>query len=272
MMRQLFVVAQTTVRQYLRSPGLWALWALTIIYVGGEAVRSHLYLGVAYAIGSWQQIILPVGFALLTSPRPGDRSFVGATAVGVLDRSGDLGPFTGCPGESHFLPGCKPGIALARADGVTRYVHLEATKIGGTTGAVNVHKSLWSRPGSCVIWAWFDPETLELKEFLWLGEPGQPLPPLEELKIARPTKGNAQGYQAPRPPLRVVPKKWFKRVSSVEELLQELFGSRTSQLVQLRPDGRCRWRCGWCWGPARRWIGYGPYSEHEFRKACERLP
>lgn len=113
-------------------------------------------------------------------------------------------------------------VVLVR-DGVTRPVQLKTSKIGGRARAVNVHRSLWERPGSCVIWTWFDPETLELKEFLWLGEPGQPLPPLEELKEARHTKGNAQGYKAPRPALRVVPKRWFKRLTSVEDLLTTLF-------------------------------------------------
>jgi len=94
---------------------------------------------------------------------------------------------------------------------------------------VNVHRSLWRRPGSCVIWTWFDPDTLELKEFLWLGEPSQPLPPLDELKKARHRKANAQGYKAFRPALRVVPKSCFKRLTSVEELLYELFGAEGGQ-------------------------------------------
>lgn len=90
---------------------------------------------------------------------------------------------------------------------------------------MNVHTTLWQRPRSCVIWTWFDPETLELKEFFWLGEPGRPLPPLNELKVAKHTRGNAQGEKGDRPALRVVEKKWFKRLASVEELFNELFGS-----------------------------------------------
>src|SRR5690606_9522515 len=77
----------------------------------------------------------------------------------------------------------KPQVDAAGVDvilvrgGITRPVQLKTSKIGGRARAVNVHRSLWERPGSCVIWTWFDPETLGLKEFLWLGEPGQPLPP-----------------------------------------------------------------------------------------------
>lgn len=109
-------------------------------------------------------------------------------------------------------------------DGVTRAVQLETSKIDARTRSVNVHTSLWDRPRPCVIWTLFDGDTLELKEFLWLGEPGRPLPPMDELAAARHTKADAQGYKAERPALRVVPKRWFKRLTSVEELLQELFG------------------------------------------------
>jgi len=108
-------------------------------------------------------------------------------------------------------------------DGVARAVQLKTTKIGGRADSVKVHTSLWERPGRCVIWTLFDPDTLELKEFLWLGEPSQPLPPVDDLEVARHTKGNAQGYKAFRPALRVVPRKWFKRLTSVEELTEELF-------------------------------------------------
>jgi len=109
-------------------------------------------------------------------------------------------------------------------DGVTRAVQLKTSKIGARTSAVNVHTSLWDRPRPCVIWTLFDAETLELKEFLWLGGPSKPLPPMDDLEMARHTKGDASGYKAYRPALRVVPKRSFKRLTSVEELLTELFG------------------------------------------------
>lgn len=115
-------------------------------------------------------------------------------------------------------------VVLVR-DGVTRPIQLKTSKISGRASSVNVHTTLWQRPRSCVIWTWFDPETLELKEFFWLGEPGRPLPPLNELKVAKHTRGNAQGEKGDRPALRVVEKKWFKRLASVEELFNELFGS-----------------------------------------------
>jgi len=124
----------------------------------------------------------------------------------------------------------KPQVDAAGVDvvlvrgGVVRPVQLKTSKMGARTSAVNVHTSLWDRPGSCVIWTWFDSKTLELKEFWWLGSPGQPLPPMDELERARHTKGDATGYKAPRRNLWVVPKRYFKRLTSVEELLGELFG------------------------------------------------
>ncbi len=124
----------------------------------------------------------------------------------------------------------KPQVGAVGVDlllvrnGVTRAVQLKTSKIGARTSSVNVHTSLWNRPRPCVIWTLFDADTLELKEFLWLGEPGQPLPPMDELEMARHVKANAQGYKAYRPALRVVPKRYFKRLTSVEELLTQLFG------------------------------------------------
>lgn len=86
-------------------------------------------------------------------------------------------------------------LVLVR-DGATRSVQFKTSKIGGRTSAVNVHTSLWDRQGGCVVWTLFDPDTLELKEFLWLGEPGQPLPPMDALEMGRLTKEDAQGYKA----------------------------------------------------------------------------
>lgn len=79
--------------------------------------------------------------------------------------------------------------------GITRPVQLKTSKMGGRARAANLHGSLRERSGSYVLWTWFGPDALELKEFLWLGGPRQLLPPLEKLKEARHTKGNAQGYR-----------------------------------------------------------------------------
>jgi hypothetical protein len=53
---------------------------------------------------------------------------------------------------------------------------------------------------------------------------GKPLPSLETFKIAKHTKGNAQGVKKERPLIRQLPKSKFIEVSGINELLGKLFG------------------------------------------------
>lgn len=128
----------------------------------------------------------------------------------------------------RLLEVCKPQVDSAgydlilQCDGVLRHVQLKTSTLGASTASVNLHVELWKRQGGCVIWTRFDPETLALKEFWWLGGP---LPELEGLEVAKHTKGNAEGEKAPRPSLRKVPKGYFKRLGSVAELVEHLFGN-----------------------------------------------
>ncbi len=72
---------------------------------------------------------------------------------------------------------------------------------------------------------WFDPRTLRLGPFLWFGsEPGLPLPDLSTLKVAKHTKGNAQGVKLERPNVRVIPRNRFESILTIEELALKLFG------------------------------------------------
>lgn len=121
---------------------------------------------------------------------------------------------------------CKPQVDAAgydlilQSDGVLRHVQLKTSTLTAVTASVNLHVELWKRQGGCVIWTRFDPETLALKEFWWLGES---LPTMDELAVAKHTKGNAEGVKALRPSLRVVPKGCFTRLGSVAELVERLF-------------------------------------------------
>ena len=57
--------------------------------------------------------------------------------------------------------------------GVLRHIQLKSSHSTARTGYVNVHINLSAKPSGCVIWILFDPETLELGPFRWLGsEPG----------------------------------------------------------------------------------------------------
>jgi hypothetical protein len=83
---------------------------------------------------------------------------------------------------------------------------------------------LEKKPDGCVIWIVFDPDTLKLGPFLWLGAPaGQPLPPLGD-RVARHAEADSTGMKAPRPNPRVVSKKSFEELDKMEEVVEALFG------------------------------------------------
>ncbi len=107
---------------------------------------------------------------------------------------------------------------------MVRHVQLKAARLGGTRVGVGVNVNLACKPSGCVVWVYFDPETLKLGPFLWFGdEPGKPLPSLAEMKIGKHTKGNALGHKAERPNIRIIPRSCFTHVHSVPDLVQRLF-------------------------------------------------
>lgn len=127
---------------------------------------------------------------------------------------------------------CKPQVdatgydLLLQCDGVMRHVQLKSSVSGSATARVNVHLELTRRQGGCVVWTHFAPEDLRFSHFLWLGgPPGEPLPDLSDCRVARHVKGNAQGFKAERPNLRVVPRFRFSEVPDVPALLERLFGA-----------------------------------------------
>jgi hypothetical protein len=115
---------------------------------------------------------------------------------------------------------------VLEANGVVRHVQLKSSHLGSSTGEVKVSVHLSKKPSGCVIWVWFDPNTLRLGPFLWFGgAPGLPLPDVSVLKVAKHTKANAQGVKLQRPNLRVIPKSRFESIATMNELVTKLFGS-----------------------------------------------
>src|SRR5829696_2879717 len=114
---------------------------------------------------------------------------------------------------------------VLEARGVVRQVQLKSSHTGSSTGDVRVNVALSEKPSGCVVWMFFDDETLELGPYLWFGAaPGVALPSLDEHKIAKHTKGNALGVKTERPNLRVVPKRYFQKITTIDELVAKLFG------------------------------------------------
>jgi hypothetical protein len=82
----------------------------------------------------------------------------------------------------------------------------------------------FEKPSGCVIWIILTPE-LGLQSYLWFGgPPGKPLPDIRDMKVAKHTKGNAEGIKTEQPTLRIVPRGRFQKVQTLDALLRQLFG------------------------------------------------
>lgn len=85
-------------------------------------------------------------------------------------------------------------------------------------------QELLDRPSACILWIFFDPDTLALGPFLWFdGAAGEKIPTLGE-KIARHTKPNGMREKADRPAHRVIPKSRFAKLDIIDEVIQRLIG------------------------------------------------
>lgn len=107
---------------------------------------------------------------------------------------------------------------------IIRHIQFKASKLGGKTSNQKVNNRLASKPSGCVVWIVFDENTLELCSFYFFGsEAGMPLTGLENAKIAKHTKANAQGLKAERPNIRTINKGQFDHYDSIEALYNVLF-------------------------------------------------
>ncbi|MGZ3182083.1 MAG: hypothetical protein ACXU8N_06545 [Telluria sp.] len=126
---------------------------------------------------------------------------------------------------------------VLEANGVTRHVQLKSSFITGKTPSQAIHVGLASKPSGCVVWTQFDRKTMALGPFLlFSGQPGQPLPDIAALKVAKHTKGDANGLKKERPNLRVVPKSRFTKIDSIEELYVALFGASKARRMAADTD------------------------------------
>jgi hypothetical protein len=108
--------------------------------------------------------------------------------------------------------------------GLTRHVQLKSSYRGARRADVTASLKLLERPSACVLWIFFDPETLSLGPFLWFGSaPGEKMPLLGE-KIARHTKPNAMLKKADRPAHRVIAKSRFATLETIDQVIQKMVG------------------------------------------------
>jgi hypothetical protein len=107
-----------------------------------------------------------------------------------------------------------------------RHIQFKSTTEGGKARSVSVSLKLMEKPSGCVIWLVVSPKKLEIKSYRWFGgAPGQPLPNIENLKLAKHAKGNAQGIKLEKQGHRIVPRTRFEPLPTMAAVLDRLFGS-----------------------------------------------
>lgn len=111
---------------------------------------------------------------------------------------------------------------------IMRHIQLKTSNVFSKTARQNVNIALAHKPSGCVVWLVRseDATTHRMKlEYLYFGDsPGSPLPSLDKYPAARHTKASMTGIKSVRPALRVVPKRDFERLETVEALVNRLFG------------------------------------------------
>lgn len=126
---------------------------------------------------------------------------------------------------------------VVECNGIVRHIQFKASHRTAKTSRVNINTNLASKPSGCVIWIWFDPETMNLGPFLWFGDnPGQPLPPLGD-RVAKHSKANAKGFKAESPNSRTLNKGQFTVLADIEGIIHALFNiEKPSRLIERKDD------------------------------------
>jgi len=109
---------------------------------------------------------------------------------------------------------------------VDRHIQFKTVTVGGKAANTKVSLKLMDKPSGCVIWIVVTPKQLRFEYYLWFGGlPGRPLPDISEFKVAKHSKGNAEGEKIERPNHRIIPRGRFERLDTLDAVLKKLFGT-----------------------------------------------
>ncbi len=107
---------------------------------------------------------------------------------------------------------------------IVRHIQFKTSTVGGKAASIKAGLKLMEKPSGCILWIVVTPG-LDLQSYLWFGgPPGDPLPDIAGMKVAKHTKGNADGLKAERPNQRIIPRSRFERLDSLDDILERLFG------------------------------------------------
>jgi hypothetical protein len=110
--------------------------------------------------------------------------------------------------------------SLKSGTSIPCYIQLKSAFVGSKTAKVSLSKKLTSKPHWCVIWIFFDENTLSLGPYLWFGTAtGQTSSDITKFKPTKQTRGN----KADRPGHCDVPKGKFVKLASIKNVIDKLF-------------------------------------------------
>jgi hypothetical protein len=109
---------------------------------------------------------------------------------------------------------------------VTRHIQL---KSGLSIKKVGISKNLESKPSGCVVFIQIN-DNLEMGPYYWFGaEPGHPLPALNSLARTKRTTPSSNGNKPLRSKHWDVTTSKFKKLSSLDALLEVLLGEKVKK-------------------------------------------
>lgn len=121
---------------------------------------------------------------------------------------------------------------VLEARGVTRHVQLKTSWVTAKADRQNVQLGLASKPSGCVLWMLVDENRMESTSYLFFGaNPGEPLPPIADFKVARHTRANKNG-KSERPNVREVRRSRFRTLTGIPQLYETLFGTSSDTAAQ----------------------------------------
>lgn len=116
------------------------------------------------------------------------------------------------------------GYDLAiECNGILRHIQLKSSHRAAKSREVAIQTRLAEKSSGCVLWIHFD-DDLKLGPLLWFGgQPAKPIPSLGD-RLARQTRGDRSGQKKARCNLRVIEKRRFIVIATVEDTIPLLFG------------------------------------------------
>jgi hypothetical protein len=110
---------------------------------------------------------------------------------------------------------------------IVLHIQFKTSLADGKAASIKVSLKLMDKQSGCIIWIMVTPE-LKLDSYCWLGgPPGDPLPDIWNMRVAKHTKANAKGKKAERPDQGIIPRNRFDSLGSLDDVLERLFGPLT---------------------------------------------